>query len=31
MEKPAPKVGRTPVIKPDDTQKKQQNDQSPGK
>ena len=31
MEKPAPKVGNTPVIKPGDQQKEQQNGQQPDK
>ncbi|WP_246755006.1 MULTISPECIES: hypothetical protein [Rhizobium] len=31
LEKPAPKVGRTPVIKPGDTQNGQQNNQQPAK
>lgn len=31
LEKPAPKVGRTPVIKPDDTQNGQPTNQQPAK
>lgn len=31
LEKPAPKVGRTPVIKPGDAQSGQENNQQPGR